>query len=288
VFLVFLIAGRLAGEGAALRAAWMAALFPALVLYSVVVMREAMTVLALIAGAHFAVDWWRRSRWWSLVAAAACLLVGSLLHSGVMAALLALGLVAGFRILRPTAHGLRATVGGLAVIALVIGLVVGTGVGLEKLTNASNGISVQTIADNQTLAARGNTAYLSGFVPKRWVDLVWQTPVRMVYFLYGPLVLLSPLRNIGYVLLLFDGLLYVAMSIAIARRWRTIRATPGAPLLAFMAICLIGIFAIGVSNFGTAFRHRQKIAALLIPLVALPRSPTAEATGSASATSSAG
>jgi hypothetical protein len=268
VAITALIAMRLGGERSALRAAWITAVFPALVLYSVVEMREALTVLALVAGCHFAVDWMRRDRWRSLVYATLWVLGGSLMHSGLIAALFALGVTALVRAMRAAGRSRRRALAAVAVVAAVGAFMAGSGVGLDKIT----GFSLQDVADLQALASRGNTAYLHGFVPGNYFDLVWQTPVRAVFFLFGPLALISPLRNPGYLLLIVDGLMYVALIALIARRWRTIRRSPGALLLAFMALCLIGMFAIGVSNFGTAFRHRQKIVALLIVLASLPRS----------------
>jgi len=267
VAIVALIALRLGGERSALRAAWITAVFPSLVIYSVVEMREALTVLALVAGVYFAVDWIRRDRWLSLVYATLWIVAGSLMHSGLIAALFALGVAALVQTVRTAGRNRRRALAAVGVVAAVGALMAASGVGLDKIT----GFSVQAVADLQTIAARGNTAYLHGFVPGGYLDLVWQTPVRVLFFLFGPLVLISPLHNPGYLLLIVDGLAYLALTALIARRWRSILRSPGAVLLAFVALCLIGMFAVGVSNFGTAFRHRQKIVALLIVLASLPR-----------------
>jgi hypothetical protein len=68
---------------------------------------------------------------------------------------------------------------------------------------------------------------------------------------------------------LIDAVLYWILLIVLIRHWRAIWANGAARLLLLLLIPMVLAFAIGVSNFGAAIRHRAKFVGLMIVAVGL-------------------
>lgn len=95
VFLVWKIARDLWGDRAGIKAAWVAALFPTLVLYSALTMREPFTAFFFLVGLLGVVRWARCGGAWPVVLGLFGLIMSGFYHGGMFLAVAAfLGLIA--------------------------------------------------------------------------------------------------------------------------------------------------------------------------------------------------
>lgn len=159
---------------------------------------------------------------------------------------------------------------GIFIVTLVIMIIIFNPFLMNKLPGDLRLVfSPDNMGVKVTQAAKGGSAYLVGFTPNSILDLIIQSPVRMVYFLLAPFpwMISSP----GQLLGLIDALLYLVLVFYSIRGLKYLKKYNNSAFWAvtLMLLIFIGSFAWGVSNFGTAIRHRQKIVGLIIAVSSL-------------------
>ena len=191
------------------------------------------------------------------------MIVAQLFHAGMIGATLAVLLIY-LRVslqsvtirdnLRPLAL--------LVVIATAIGVLqfsLRTGVGLEKVWGIIRDFDIDFIAIWQASTARGRGAYLSGVAIETWFDLIWNIPLRVLFFLGSPFIwMVSQFRD---VLGLLDALAFLYVAFRITRDIMKRRLLTNDVYLSVLLVVagIVVLFALATSNYGTAFRHRAKI-----------------------------
>lgn len=273
VFYVWRLAA-LIGENQklALRAAWLAALFPSLVFFSSIMLREVVVAFPLVFGVYYLTKWHRDRRNIDIAFAVLGLLVSMAFHSGGVAVLLggAIWICGNWvrSIVRGDYRQLGRSTLALLAAGAVIAAVVSSGFGMGKFNAVTSG-ELHDLNAQQDVFARGRTAYLDDLRAEQPLDLVWQSPIRLTYFLFAPFpwMITAGSDVVG----LIDSLFFLALS---WRTWRS-RRWLGKHPQALMVLGVFGAmaitFALGVSNYGTALRHRSKMLPMFIAAaIALP------------------
>ena len=242
---------------------WILAFYPSAVLYSVLTMREAPMVLALSVSIHLLLSWVTTRRIAFGLGAVSFAIVAQLFHAGMVGATLAVLLIYSRVSLQSVT--VRNNVRPLTlfvVLATAIGVMqfsLRTGLGLEKVWGLLREFDIDIIASWQAYSARGRGAYLSGVEMDAWLDLIWNLPLRVLYFLGTPFIWM--VVQVRDVLGLLDALVFLYMALRIALDIRQRRfLTVGVYLsVALVIAAVVAVFALGTSNYGTAFRHRAKV-----------------------------
>jgi hypothetical protein len=171
-------------------------------------------------------------------------------------------------LLRNQARSLvRAVVATLAV-SLSIVLIWISGWGLEKVGNELTlSVGIERIRDLGEESAIGRAAYLQNVKIDSVTDAVWILPQRVGYFLFAPTIWMvqTSLDLLGVI----DGLFYVVLAWCLFLSRRYIWENVLARYLLVIALVVLTIFAMATSNYGTAIRHRAKIAPILISLIVI-------------------
>src|SRR5699024_3102272 len=114
-------------------------------------------------------------------------------------------------------------------------------------------LSVDSLEDTvlrKSDSSRGRTGYLQEVSPNSIVEAVFQTPVRVIYFLFTPFPWQVKSFSDVYGFLLDTVPVYL--------------------LFIFLLLLSIAIpFSWGVANYGTAIRHRQKIVWIFIIIASI-------------------
>jgi 4-amino-4-deoxy-L-arabinose transferase-like glycosyltransferase len=243
------------------------ALFPQFVQHSALFLRETPAAFCLAVASYSAVRFLKRHSlpqiaWFSL-----WVFLGALFHSGVIFA--APALLVGIVLVRERRSRRRFgfyAINATAALALigVIFWVNETGFGLGKF-GGSLDEALGTFETQETLDPRGGAAF------PEWMQLrgggsdAWKVPVRYVTFLFSPLIpfmVRSPRHLLGVV----DAVLYLLFFWILLRNWQEVRKNRAAGVLLVIMLALFLVYSLGVSNFGTAIRHRAKVAPLLLLL----------------------
>lgn len=263
------IAQAIAGRRAAFISAWLIALFPTLILYSSIPLREPFVVFFFLVALYGSVIWYKYNRitgvWTSLFG----FTLATFFHGAfAIGALGFLGILV-FRSVKRSISGgqankLRSTsivISMLAPIALVA-LVAG-GVAIPKLGSVISALDAEKIISIVNYSARDGAAYPAWTQPNTPVELVVKSPVRVVYFLFSPFPwdVSQPRHLIG----LFDGFFYLGIFFFLFLKRRSIPNE--SKFLALLVFPIILAFALAIGNFGTGIRHRAKFVSLFLVVV---------------------
>jgi 4-amino-4-deoxy-L-arabinose transferase-like glycosyltransferase len=260
----------------AIHAAWVAALFPQLIHYSAVLLREAPIHFLVAVSVYYFVRYLYRGRRpldavWAVVFS----VLPALLHGGMIVAtvgLLLYFLWRGVRIVywEPDfAVGELATI-GLFLLVFTLLLVQGTVVQLEfsSVGSVQELINPQEFEEEATRAAnvrlQGDASYPDFLRVTTGSGLALLLLPRVAYLLFSPFpwdISELAFHTLGFI----DGLFYVLLAYAVYRRWPLLRRKKVVALSCIL-LPLALTFAIGTSNFGTAIRHRLKFFVVLLVL----------------------
>lgn len=245
--------------------AWMVALVPSIVFFSAVLLREVAVSFPLSVSVLYLVRWYRERKNSQVVIALAALVVSMAFHSGGLAVLLFGGLwmVGGwFRAVFTFnfKNFGRSSLGMIAGIGVAVA-VLASGFGMDKFQGLETG-NLNALSERQENFAIGRTAYLEDLHATSPTDLVWQAPIRLTYFLFAPF---PWMLNTGSDLFgVLDSFLFAALGLRVLRFRKAILGNPRAAMVLGVFGAMALVFAIGVSNYGTALRHRNKMLPLLI------------------------
>lgn len=270
IYLTHLAALTLWGnERVARMAAWAAALFPQLVLHSALFLREIPVSFCLAGAALCAIRYVRRDDILQVVWFTCWVAVGALFHSGVIFAIPALLL--GMLFARPRRHGSRFKfyLVNTAAAMLLAGTMYAaneTGFGLGKF-GGSLDEAMATFDEREARRTEGGAAFPEWMRVRGGTSDAWKVPIRYVALLFSPLIpfmVRSPEHLLGAV----DAVLYLFLFWTLYRHWGQIKHNRSVVVLLVVMLVLFLVYALGVSNFGTAIRHRAKIVPLLLILAA--------------------
>jgi hypothetical protein len=236
-------------------------------------LREAIIVFFLALSFYFFVRWLKNDKWRDCLLSLIFIFLSSIFHGAII--LISLPYIFFFVFYRPKKKkwlliNRRFFAGGLLAI-IVFSLFYGyfynkipkiSEFNLEWVQRYFKGLPV------------GRTQYLKEMIPKTYFDIVWQTPIRIVYFYLVPFPwnLEKFIDIFGFI----DALLCLFLFIFCFKSLNQIRKENKALFIAsiFILVVFSFVFAWGTSNSGTALRHRQKIAFLLIIISSLSLSKT--------------
>lgn len=271
VAVMSLAAVRMWGRRSAIRCAWLLALFPALLVYSAVTLREAFILAlfscAMYAAVRFSENW--RLKWMAL--AVAFIALSATLHGGMAFGIVGLLAATAYHHLSSASGSARTRMRKhvlIGVIMLISGgalVLVLDQVFIPKVGNLGS-LDTELVADMVASRAQGNAAYLTGLSVSTPFDIVWQAPIRVAYFLFSPF--LWDVRSPSHLFGLLDAFLYLVLTIQFLRHRKELMANPAVALLIGVLLALAFVYAYGTSNFGTAMRHRAKFYVAIVLIVA--------------------
>jgi len=252
-----------ASRAAAQLAAGIGAVFPTLVLYSVMTLREALFICAFMYSLRSFLNWMNGGNTVDIIKTLTGWIVAVILHAGAIPAVLVYAAVAAFyspRSQRWTLASKWLPLGLVMFFALAMAIEGGMVAKLPKGLGLL--CSPEYLCSRLSMIARSRAAYLSGIKPSSYLDIVLQTPLRVLYFLFAPFP--HMVSNTADFIALADGMLYVVLVVCAIRSVAATSPTPRRTALLLVLILTVVVFAWGTSNYGTAVRHRQKIVPLLL------------------------
>lgn len=262
VFIAYRLANYIWSREAALKAAWVTAVFPMLVMYSALTMREAFIVLALLFALYQAVIWQASDRLGALLLAFVSFLIAGFLHGAMLVgAVMLLLLLLSKETKRLCAALKRRSVSliGLGLVALGLSAVLMLAAGslsIPYIGTLAKGLSIDTWIALAQRQAHGGASYPAWLSPENATHYLLLLPARIAYFIGAPFP--WDVRSFPQLLGLLDGFLYLIISFLILRNFCAIWHNPAARLVLLVCGALVFVYAIGVGNFGTGLRHRAK------------------------------
>ncbi|WP_456376719.1 hypothetical protein [Lutibacter sp.] len=251
----------------AIKVTWFTALFPQLCLHSALILRETPVNLFLILAIISFIKYWKYSQNKELIWFVFYIVIAALFHSGVLFAFLGI-LILSLTSSKQNKFRNRFLLPLVIIISVIF--INYWGLGLQKFGGSIENITDQFQA-RESMQTMGNSAYPSWMLISGGLSEFWKLPIRYIAFLFSPLVPFM-VKNPKHIIGLFDGVLYLLLFYNIYKNRRLIKSNSAARGILIMSLFLILVFSLGVSNVGTAIRHRAKIVPMLLILYLPKRS----------------
>nr|WP_156889310.1 hypothetical protein [Halomonas sp. 1513] len=281
IFLTGIMAYRLWGRKPAVISSYIMAVFPFAAFNSIIALREEFSIVAFLLGVYFFLNWVSGKGVIWIFAAFSLFAVALMIHPGWIGAMVGIALYLAYFAFRTLLHSIKggATTrqaaskffSSIALFAVAMTIVVGGGgINLAKgitIGGENEGEGVEELIESRfQREARGGSAY-PGFVAQgNPYTQPWLIPMRIAYFTFSPFPwdLRSPRQLMG----VLASAMYMFLAWRFYKGWHRIKRKEECLALMFMAGALIFVFAIGVTNVGTAIRHRTKFLAICTLLAA--------------------
>lgn len=279
VVVISVIVYQLWGRRQAVMAAYIMALYPFAAFNSILAMREEVSIMFFSIGLYFFIRWIRGIAPLGLLSSGFFFVLAISFHPGWVGAFVGIAIYLLYFLYRAvkTNDGGRVTklhafkvllalgmlLGSIGMIALGDGISLGKGVEIGGDGESDIGDAIEERFNRE---ARGGSAYPGFIAQGNPYTQPWLIPARIVYFHFSPFPwdLRSPRQVLGIV----SSVLYMFLAWRLYRGWHQIKYREEALALLLIFGAITFIFAIGVTNIGTAIRHKTKLLGLFVILAA--------------------
>jgi 4-amino-4-deoxy-L-arabinose transferase-like glycosyltransferase len=276
VYLGWLLTKKVWNQRAADKAGWFLALFPTLILYSCLILREAYVVFFLLIALNGIVDWTRTNKFKSLIFVIIGFIGATLFHGGMIFGFIVFSIIIFlqsiiifYRNLINLKINLRFLIITICTIIIATSTLVGTIV-IPKIGNVGTltdfDRKIWAILDQIKNVNKGIAKYPSWAVPSSKSEILFKSPIRMVYFVFSPFP--WDIKKFNHLIGLLDAILYMFLSYLIFQNRKIILADPALKIILIILFTYILIYGLGSGNFGTSIRHRSKFVVIFILLAA--------------------
>lgn len=244
-------------------------IFPTINLYSVFIMRETSTLFFFILSFYFLIKWNKNPRIRFIFYSISSLLLCVFFHDAFV--FVGVAYITYFLIYNPNKRKIEVLSKKNLILIPLIGMVAiffFTFL-VNKLPNLSTLFSVDFLGEHVLRRSRDRASYLEGLKPRSYIDMGYQTPIRIIYFLFTPFpwMVTSSVDIFG----LIDSLFFIILGFYSYKGLKYLKSEdkPIYYLLLIVLLVFLITFGWGTSNYGAAMRHRSKIGWLFIILASI-------------------
>ena len=250
------------------KATLMIALLPNFAILSSIFLRESIVTMLISRGILHLVRWMKHRSTMELIISAACIVASSYFHGGSIAILA--GYVVLLLLYDREKEQMRLTLRSifLSLVALSVLVFLYTRYGDTLFTKVANVEELEDIANTSQMGGSSYGAYAGN--SSSIGSMIIFTPIRILLFLYSPFF--WQIRGLSDIIAFcFDSLFYIVVTLRFRKALRRADKNRKADLLCFMIVAFATafVFGWGVSNVGTAIRHRDKLIVVWVVMYGL-------------------
>ena len=259
VFLGWLLANKIWNKNIANKVGWIIALFPSLILYSVLIMREVYIVFFILLALHGVVDWTKNSDFKSITLAMIGFFGATFFHGAMLIGGIAflgfvflssskkfLGSLIKFRL------NFRVLI--LFFLVIIFGFYISQNVHIPYLESFDYATNINTLFQKTQINTKGGASYPEWLIISSPVEMFYKLPLRCIYLIFAPFP--WDVTEIKHLIGMFDSILYIYLTILVFQNRINIWKNPALRIFLIILLSYILVFGIGVGNFGTGLRHR--------------------------------
>jgi len=266
ILLVCLIARKLWNNQIAIKAGWLAALFPSVASYSVLVMRETYIAFFLLLALLGIIYFIKQKNLKSFFLLFFGFLGATFFHNGSIIGLLAFICILLLIYIKKLFELLLSGKINLNILLILIIFLycLQLFVSHKKVNRNFDFDRITRIIINTKV--KGDASYPEFLKVNSKTEFIYKAPLRMIYFVLSPFPwnVKKPSHLIG----LLDSLLYFYLTFLIFRNFKNIKNDIALKVILIVLLAYFFVFGLGVGNFGTAIRHRVKFVFWMILLAA--------------------
>lgn len=271
VFLGWLIAKKLWNkEEIAIKVSWTIALFPTLILYSVLTLREVYCSFFLMVAILGLINWVKFNSNKSLLLVFFGFYGAMHFHAPLVIGGIFSSIIICLFFIKETFKQLlnfRINIIGLSIIILIIIFLVLFFSGKIYIPYITTYKDYPTFAWLKNLISTrsiGDASYDNWIMINYKIELIYKIPIRIVYFLFSPFP--WDIYKLSHLFGVLDSILYAILIFFIFKNKNIIWKDPALRLILFLLIIYLIVYSLGVSNFGAGIRHRSKFVIEIILL----------------------
>lgn len=258
-------------NGIAKKAAWFVAVFPTLIMYSVLTNREVFISMFFLISMIYVVKWIKTENNYYFVLSLLLFLAHYYLHGPLILGIIPLlviflnkNLLNGFSSLRESRINYLFLFSIIFILIIFIsGGILWAYVSIPYIGNL-NGVNYNLIFNRVLYLNSGGAAYPQWLMPNDFVDLFTLTIPRIIYLFFSPFP--WDIRTMNQLLGLIDSGLYIYLFYNIYKGFIIRRSLLKMNKFFVILGVLFIVYSWGVSNYGTGLRHRAKFAPVLVAL----------------------
>lgn len=270
VFLGWLIAKKLWNKETAIKVGWTIALFPSLILYSVLTLREVYCSFFILLGILGLVNWIKFNSIKSLLLVflgfyGSMYFHGALIIGGILSSMI----ISYYYFKRTLKLLLNLKIDIMAIFfitftSILLILLFSGKIYIPYITTYEDYPTFGWLKDTVSNRLIGDASYGNWTKINSEIELIYKIPIRIVYFLFSPFLwdISKPSHLIG----VLDSALYAILIFFIFKNINIILKDPALRVILLILILYLIIYSIGVSNFGAGIRHRSKFVIEIILL----------------------
>lgn len=243
------------------------AFFPHSLIFSAILLRESIISLIVVCSLYFFIKWYKFKGNHNISFSIILVVVGGMFHTGVIGILI--GYIFALIFYRHDSGKLKLTLKSVLPFALLAA----GGLYLLMFPEIFSTLPLfnkfeQELSNNKNIydvfnTERGESAYLTNLEINNFLEMIIFAPLKILYFIGSPMP--WTLRNLSDLISFFlDSVFYLFAAFVFIKNWYLLKKNP---LLLIILISLVSgwlIFGLGISNAGTALRHRFKLFYLII------------------------
>lgn len=272
VFLSWKVTQKLWGNKIANKVGWIMALFPSLILYSALTMREVYVSFFLIVAFYGIVNWSKTKDLKSIALTLFGFTGATFFHGATfLGAMIFVGIITLITLndfIKSIKHSRIGVVNAilLLILSYVLLLYFTNQISVPYLRNLEYLFNIEVITDKSSANVVGIAAYPEWTKVKNINELIYKIPIRGMYFVFSPFP--WDVTQTRHIIGMLDGLLYMGLAFIILMNIKKIWSNLALRIIFIILIFYIAAFSIGVGNFGTGIRHRSKFTFIFIFLAA--------------------
>ena len=250
---------------------WILALYPPLLLYSSVVLREVYIWFFLLLSINFIINWSKKNDLKNIFFALISFYILSLFHGPLLLGVfvfLFIVIVQKLNEFYSSSRRLKIKIKDIFLISVAVFIIASFffgNINISKLPSFDLKSNLFEIINRSQFATRGEASFPEWAKYENNIDILYKTPVRMVLFYVSPLP--WEVKKLSHIFIMLDGLFYFFLIFLLISKFKYIWKNNTLRILFIIFLFYSLIFALGVGNFGTGFRHRTKFLILLLLIV---------------------
>ena len=272
IFFGWMLAKKIWDNSKANKVGWFLALFPSLVLYSVLTMREVYISFFFLVAIYGIVSWYRTPSIYWIVLAIFGFVAGSFFHGAMSVGALVFifficlkNFIQFFKLLITNRINIKNFI-ITSVMLFVLLLYFTNKIGAPKIGNFQDAIDMSRLTNIMKSSSRGDAAYPDWLQINSIDEFIYKSPIRTIYFMFSPFP--WDVRKMSHLIGTMDSILYLTLFYLIFKNRKVIWKEPDLRVIFIILLSYFFVFGIGVGNFGTSIRHRSKFVIGLILLAA--------------------
>ena len=272
IFLGYKIASILWNKNIANKVGWTLALFPSLVLYSVLIMREVYVVFFITIALYGIVTLFKTDKLKSFIIAIVGFIGATYFHGAMFVGILvfiSIIIVLNLNYFFKSLMKYKISLKNLIIISLIVlsfTYYLSNNIRVPYLGSFERLTNFDALSRKTTLSTRGNASWPEWTVIKSPIEFLYKAPMRSLYVIFSPFP--WDVKETKHVIGLLDSLIYIYLSILVLRNIKIIWNDFASRIILILLLTYIFVFGIGVGNSGTGIRHRSKFVIMSILLAA--------------------